>query len=330
MKTITVFNNKGGVGKTTLIYHFAHMLGEKGYKVLVADLDPQANLSSIFLQETRFLEIYSKEEDRPTVVQCLDEEIVFQYESNPLHIEPVYNSDNIGIVLGDLELSSYEDRLSNEWEKSTSGDTTAMGFTSALSRAVQKAGEAWEADFILVDVGPSLGAINRAALLGSDFVIVPVAPDLFSLQGLKNIGVKLAEWRKGWEKGLERVPPKRRIRYPSSKFTPLGYVILQHNVYGSRPVNAYVQWAVKIPELFAQQVIKDTTWTEQRTVKDDPYCLALLKNYYSLAPMAMQAKKPMFLLKYADGARGAHLNAVQRVYEDFEQFTETVLQKIEK
>ena len=53
MKTIVFFNNKGGVGKTTLVYHIAWMMKELGEKVLAADLDPQANLSSMFLDEER-------------------------------------------------------------------------------------------------------------------------------------------------------------------------------------------------------------------------------------------------------------------------------------
>ena len=51
MKIIAFFNNKGGVGKTTLVYHLAYMLAEQGYKVLAADLDPQSNLTAMFLEE---------------------------------------------------------------------------------------------------------------------------------------------------------------------------------------------------------------------------------------------------------------------------------------
>jgi len=53
MKTIAFFNNKGGVGKTTLVYHIAWMMSELGHNVLAADLDPQANLSSMFLSEEK-------------------------------------------------------------------------------------------------------------------------------------------------------------------------------------------------------------------------------------------------------------------------------------
>ena len=62
MKTLAFFNNKGGVGKTTLVYHLAWMFAELGLSVLAADLDPQANLTSMFLSEDELEDIW--EEDR--------------------------------------------------------------------------------------------------------------------------------------------------------------------------------------------------------------------------------------------------------------------------
>ena len=54
------FVNKGGVGKTTLVYHIAWMMKELGKKVLAADLDPQANLSSMFLDEERLETLWAE------------------------------------------------------------------------------------------------------------------------------------------------------------------------------------------------------------------------------------------------------------------------------
>ena len=59
------------------------------------------------------------------------------------------------------------------------------------------------ADIILADVGPNLGAINRSALIASDYIIVPLGADLFSLQGLRNLGPSLNQWREDWNKRME-------------------------------------------------------------------------------------------------------------------------------
>jgi chromosome partitioning protein len=59
MKPIALFNNKGGVGKTSLLYHLAHMFALRGRRVVAADLDPQANLSGMFLQDDRIEALWS-------------------------------------------------------------------------------------------------------------------------------------------------------------------------------------------------------------------------------------------------------------------------------
>ena len=62
MKLMTIFNNKGGVGKTTLLYHLANVLAEMGKKVLLIDLDPQCNLSLYGIEIEHLHEIWSKED----------------------------------------------------------------------------------------------------------------------------------------------------------------------------------------------------------------------------------------------------------------------------
>ena len=62
MKSISVFNNKGGVGKTTLTYHLGHALSEMGYKVLLIDADPQCNLTIYSLAQEEIHKIWSVED----------------------------------------------------------------------------------------------------------------------------------------------------------------------------------------------------------------------------------------------------------------------------
>ena len=72
---------------------------------------------------------------------------------------------------------------------------------------------------MLIDVGPNLGAINRAAIIAANFVVFPLAPDLFSLQALRNVGPTLQEWRNEWGDRLERrpkVPSISAFRRPTS------------------------------------------------------------------------------------------------------------------
>lgn len=330
MKTITLFNNKGGVGKTLLAYHITHMLADKGYRVLAVDLDPQANLSAMFLTEERADEVYGDAEKRWTIMKSIEQMNRGLGDVKPFHIEEVGAYSSIGAVLGDLELSLFEDKLSSAWSGCADGDERAFRTTSAFYRAMKEAGKRWDADYLIVDVGPNLGALNRAALIGTDYVLVPTAADLFSLQGLKNIGIRLAKWKKEWNKRRTENPNPKELEVPNKPMEPIGYIISQYSTRNSKPAQAFRRWANRIPEVFAMDVMGEATVPSERTVENDPYCIAMLRNYFSMVPMAMEAKKPMFSLKPADGAIGAHFNAVRTIYDDFERLVDNLLQKIKE
>jgi cellulose biosynthesis protein BcsQ len=114
----------------------------------------------------------------------------------------------------------------------------AFRVISAFWRILQKAATQSQANVILMDLGPNLGAINRAAMIATDYVVVPLSPDLFSLQGLRNLGPTLRRWRNEWKERVER-NPEPSLQLPTGKMEPVGYVLLQHSVRLDRPVKAY-------------------------------------------------------------------------------------------
>lgn len=91
-------------------------------------------------------------------------------------------------------------------------------------------------------------------------------------------------------------------------------------------VNRFLKWANRIPNVYREYVLKQGA--ANINVENDDNCIGLLKHYHSLAPMAMEARKPIFLLKPAEGAIGAHFQAVNRSYEDFKKITNSILDKI--
>lgn len=313
MKTIAFFNNKGGVGKTSLVYHLAWMYADRGIRVLAADLDPQANLSAMFLDDERLVDLWDNGE-KSTVVDSLQPLIDRTGDIAAPHVERVH--ENIGLVPGNLALSRFEDLLSENWPKCLDGQESAFRVITAFHRIIHLAAQSMEADIILIDVGPNLGAINRSALIAAEQVVLPLAPDLFSLQGLRNLGPTLRDWRKGWHKRLGELPARAGIDAPAGDMKPLGYVVMQHGVRDSRPVKAYQRWLDRIPAVYRGAVL-DKPIAKPPTVEKDIYCLSLLKHYRSLMPLAMDAHKPMFFLKPADGAIGAHVEAVRACYDDF-------------
>jgi chromosome partitioning protein len=310
---IAFFNNKGGVGKTSMVYHLAWMFSDCGLRVIAADLDPQCNLTASFLDEDRLEQVMSHDGKPLTVfgaIQPLKEGIGDVAEP---HYELI--SDRLGLVLGDMALSTFEDDLSDVWPNCLEGDPRAFRVTSAFWRLVQKVGEKHEADVIFIDLGPNLGAINRAALIASDFVVIPLGPDLFSLQGMQNLGPAIRMWRDGWKKRLAENPLKQLL-LPSGDIQPIGYMVLRHSIRLDRPVKAFERWMAKMPSPYAEAILQCKP-AAGATVDTDPNCIAKLRDYRSLMPLAQESRKPMFFLKPADGAMGAHASAATKAYKEF-------------
>lgn len=321
MISIAFFNNKGEVGKTSLVYHTAWMFAELGYRVLAADLDPQSNLSIMALDEERLEALWPDDDHPQTLHGAVAPLFGGTGDIRPAHIEVM--ADKLGLLVGDLALSRIEDDLSTEWPRCLEGRERAFRVTTAFWRVIREAAERHAADLVLIDVGPNLGAINRAALVASSHVVVPVAPDLFSLQGLKNLGPTLRQWRQTWQQALPKAPAALGDM-PQGQMAPVGYVLMQHAERLGRPTKAYAKWQGRLPEAYRESVLG-----EQGTATTPyPNQIQRIKHYRSLMPMAMEARKPMFALTPADGAIGAHQANVQQCWADFEALCREIARRV--
>jgi chromosome partitioning protein len=322
---IGFFNNKGGVGKTSLVYHLAWMFSDLGLRVVAADLDPQANLTSAFLNEDRLEALWEGENNINTVFRCVEPIKRGIGDIAGPHLEEI--NENIRLIVGDLLLSGFEDDLSEVWPKCMDKVERAFRVTSAFWRIMQKSAEIHGASVILLDLGPNLGAINRSALISSDYIVIPLSPDLFSLQGLSNLGPTLREWREDWDKRLKE-KPDLEFELPKGRMEPVGYIVLQHAVRMDRPVKAYDKWIARIPSAYREDVLNKKP-DKKISIERDPYNLSLLKHYRSLIPLAQEARKPIFHLTSADGALGSHLNAVNDAKNDFKKLAEKIAEHTE-
>lgn len=317
---ITFFNNKGGVGKTSLVYHLAWILQDRGLRVVAADLDPQANLTSAFLDEESLEALWEPRESPVTIFDCVRPFLRALGDIAEPALQPV--TDELALLVGDLALSGFEDKLSSEWPKCLDQDESSFRVISSFWRILQLAAAKHQADVVLTDLGPNLGAINRAGLIATDYVVVPLSPDLFSLQGLRNLGPTFRKWRKEWDQ-RRQAAPSLDFSLPVGRMLPLGYVVLQHAVRLDRPVKAYGRWMARIPTEYRTSVLNDNE-RFSGPVSEDPHNLAMLKHYRSLMPMAQDARKPIFHLTAADGAIGSHFTAAQEARRDFEQLASKI------
>ena len=286
---LTFFNNKGGVGKTSLVYHLAWMLPKLGHCVLACDLDPQANLTASFLDEDVLESLWKDGAKNQTIYQCVEP----LTKVGDLHEPEIQNiASNLGLIPGDLALSGFEDDLSGEWPNALREENLYRPFRilTAFWQVMQKGADAIGASVVLVDVGPNLGALNRSALIATDYVVAPLGADLFSLQGLRNLGPTLSKWRREWSTRRNRWK-KREFTLPKGDMKPIGYIVQQHSVRAGRPVKAYDKWISRIPREYSRCLTENTDKDYAANPSSDDNRLATVKHYRSLIPMAQETRK---------------------------------------
>lgn len=321
----TFFNNKGGVGKTTLVYHVAHMFAELGVSTLAVDCDPQANLTAAFMDDKALETLWDDTESARTIYRAV-QPMIRKGDFQPVEVQTI--NANLHLIAGDLGLSSFEDHLSEHWSKANDENTDtyskAFDILTAFWRCAQQAAQACQAQVIIFDIGPNLGAINRSVLLGTDHVIVPLAADLFSLKGLQNLGPALKEWHQSWS--VKQKKAFSDYTLPQGEMHVLGYVAMQHQERLYRPVQAYKKWVERIPADYRRYILETPEQTAP-TIEEDPYALALLRHYKSIVPIGQEARKPIFTLKTADGVSGSQLTTVGQAYKDFKALAINILAK---
>lgn len=196
MKSIAFFNNKGGVGKTTLLCNLAASLASKYNKrVLVIDADPQCNASAYLLPELE-LEKILMDDDHYSVDSFY--EPIRRGHGYPEKVPSVIRSQrfNVDLIVGDPKLSIREDLIAIDWGATRNGEPRGFQTTYAFKELVCRFDDY---DYVLIDMGPSLGALNRSVLLAADYFLMPLSVDIFSMMAVENIIKSLTKWKTALE-----------------------------------------------------------------------------------------------------------------------------------
>lgn len=316
MKVISFFNHKGGVGKTTLLFNVGIALAKSGRRVLFVDADAQANLTGTALSA----EDYAENVDTSnTIFHSLLP--VIRTNGEPLTPEPVKIRDTAWLVPGHIRLSEYEESLATDWPNTLAGRYEGFQRSTAFWRIINSAAERVEAEVVLIDVGPSVGALNRMVILSSDGFVVPLSPDLFSLTALPSVGNAVATWISEWRGAMTQavargtaaeIPGGLPLGVPS----PLGYISQQFASYRSAPATAFKRWLAQIPDAYATEVAGRLSGVGIKVPMGDQQ-IGTVRNLSSLVPMAQEANAAIFELSGAE-ARGAQYVRARDTLADFE------------
>lgn len=328
MKSIVVFNNKGGVGKTSLLCNIAAFLKIKNdLRILVIDADPQCNATTYMFPYSTIEEIYKEGKTLYKIIKPLQRGKGYLKSDLPILNSPHFKVD---IIPGDTQLSLAEDFLSKDWLDGKAGDYRGLQTTLLFKDLLEQVKD--EYDYVLFDVGPSLGALNRSILAASDYFIVPMSSDIFSLQALENISISLTEWQKQLERGLEDYYLKEDEDFTINGNKVVwdlqfaGYITQQYTaktVSGvKRPVNAYERIIKKIPTAIKKYLISNNEIILQKEK------LGEIPNLNSLIPLSQSNNVPIFELKSEHGVVGAHFNKVKEYDKTLEDIIDNLLLNI--
>jgi len=154
-KIISIINQKGGVGKTTISFNLAKGLANKGFKILLIDNDPQGNLTSAILED-------------PTKMKA---DVINFYQNHPELVFPENIAENLDFVGANIHLSKISDNRLDE--------------AYLLQEGLEPLTNVY--DYVVIDCNPSLGSLNMAALIPTDYVLIPIKPAPFAILGLHDL-----------------------------------------------------------------------------------------------------------------------------------------------
>lgn len=291
-KSICFFNNKGGVGKTTLVANLAAQLALKlDQRILVVDADPQCNLTQYLLNDTDFETTYRAESPTKTIYDVIQPLSMGKGYSSKLPIRRI-ESFGVDLIAGDPRLALKEDWLAQDWRDAKAGGTRGLRTTFIFAELITRASINY--DFIFFDMGPSLGAINRSILLSADYFVVPMSIDIFSMWAIKNIGQALRVWKKDLDHGIRMAEDPTELGEWSQgprKLGFLGYVTQQHKEKSEsgtrRVVEAYNAIRKQLPA-----AVKEHLGVLYPKDSFDPH-LGDIKHLASLAPKSQTLHTPM-------------------------------------
>ena len=345
MHIVSLFNNKGGVGKTTLAYHLSCALAEMGKKVLMIDLDPQCNLTlccvsqdelqHIWEVEDAFIDDFQSAREKTTTremeqIMSSPRSVHFLLKptedgiSDEAHYAPLYNvSENLSLLPGRITINQYESKISERWSSLYMGDPLAIRTITNIRTLATSYAERNNIDFVIIDTSPSLGALNKVIISTVGGFLIPAMPDMFSLYGIRNIGNSLKQWKKEFDTIYRVISDEKRSRFPNVFVRFLGYTIYNAKKYAGNPpyflARAHMFYVERIPETIQQFISEEVrAHLTEDMVRNPIGGVSVMHTHNTLPSMSQAYRAPIWKipsLPYVEPEHRATIVPNRAVYE---------------
>lgn len=342
--TIAFFNNKGGVSKTTTVFNVGWKLAQRGHKVLLVDSDPQCNLTAM-CYGIGGLGSPERASGSPEPID-LYQALLPAIKSQPRRIEApdldcVGGFDNLRALSGSIRMAEVETQLATAM---TVGDMmpAMQNVPGSFQYLYGELSEKYDLDYILIDMSPSLGAINQLNFLSSDGFVVPAAPDMFSVMAMDSLAKTIPSWAK-WGNRVTSLKTFANDEV-SYRFAPrcpsyLGAIIQRYKLRNSAPTKAFqthmdeLEGSIRSVLLPALKQVGQDYPDLGSGVFDPQYSepiLAHVPDFNTLIAVSQDVLKPVFALEEDDlitwgKARGTQVGNI----EEFDKIFAELARRIE-
>jgi cellulose biosynthesis protein BcsQ len=324
MKSISVFNNKGGVGKTTLTFHLAYALAEMGIRTLIIDFDPQCNITIMGMDEETLHEIWEIEEpyvddfqkarDRNARADNGFKTVLGETRSIHFLLKPTEDGTaelpklappfrlvkNLDLIPGRLSMHLYEDKISSRWSDVYQGDPLAIRTITNIRQLAERYAQEFGYQFVIMDTSPSLGALNKVIISTTDGFLIPCMPDMFSLYGIKNIGNSLTIWKKQFDTIFQLLSKEKRKSFPVHFVRFLGFTIYNARKYEAGRnkwdlAQAHYNYAIKIPNTIKRFIKEEVRQHLPNDLLEEPIgSEAIMHSHSTMPSMAQKYHAPIW------------------------------------
>jgi chromosome partitioning protein len=296
MKIITMYNNKGGVSKTTTLFNLAAYLSQKGKRILLADCDPQCNATELFFASTDILDDPDMELPGTSIYQALLPR--FQGETktiDPSGVRLVQSTvyPNVFLLRGDLHFTMAENYFGTAWNQAITENINEKNTYVAMYRLLGSLAGLHRFDYVLCDVGPSTGAISRTVILASDGFILPLTPDRFCYQAVRVLGNVINQWIRRHDQISASFQPFGIDSFPGHPVL-LGAVIQNFKVHGGKVKKSYQQWQDKISSNIRSELVGESGVQLGANCDSQNPFVATIRDVGPLAPVAQMFGRAIF------------------------------------
>jgi chromosome partitioning protein len=334
---ISLFNHKGGVSKTTTTFNLGWALAARGRRILIVDGDPQCNLTGTVLGFDGINDFNQFYADHPGA--NISDALAPIFKATGVALAPAQivptPHPKLFLLAGNIELAENETQISVAL--STSAAIPALqNIPGSICALLPMTAEKNNLDAVIVDMSPSVGALNECLLMGSDYFIVPTSPDYYCNQAISSLCRVIPRWNAtvGAFRSTSLVHS-----FPANPPKFCGMISQRYRPRSGNPAVSFQEWIDRIKETVLKEFVPVLTQAGMAISvqqfnaahpSDTPYNLINIADFNSLIAQSQKHNTPVFALSDQQIEQGGVvLETMKKSRDGFQEAFDSLAHSVE-